>query len=293
MAKAAFLLALVAALLSGWLAFERYGGCAACRAHDAHEVTPAASTADERVAALEKRLAAIEARPALADLGAGAAGAPHAAGASLSRSGPATGSEADLERRLAKLEDETKRIHASLAPEGVPLPAVGDEPPAPDHGITFSGPTYLSNPDEAAKHLDLTPSQKVDLERIAADAKRRIEDLKKIPDEEGKTWEDAEKASVEADGGTGLRVLFGDSGKVRAFREKTIPGRGESFGAAERKIVDDAKSQIRSRLDANQQAKWDKAKTDGLVGGSSGDAGFAVMFSSDVVTVPTKPDPAK
>jgi len=287
MAKAAFVLAFVSAVLSGWLVFERYGGCASCRSHESHDAAPPAAASDDRVAMLEKRLAALEGRPAIADLGS-SGGAPAASGgASLARSGPAAGTIPDLEQRIAKLEESDKKTRTTIESltNGAAAQVAND-------AVSIEGPTFLQSIDDAAKHLDLTPSQKSDLERIAADSKKRIDDLKKIPDEEGKTWEDAAKSTMEpiGDAATGMRVMFGDSSKLRAFREKTIPGRTESYGAAERKILADAKTQARALLTPDQATKWDKARPDAMLGGETDDAfSFITVVDSHDSTAPVPP----
>jgi hypothetical protein len=291
MAKVALVLSLAALLLAGWTAYDRHVATSSTHA----DTVAAAPVPDERLAALERRLAALEGRPALAEA--------RPAGASLARPSAADAHAAvpDLERRIAALEATDKKVRELLPIDGGNAEAgrlaLAQSVETPEHVVNpIPGPMFLGSVDDAAKQLDLTPAQKADLERIAADANRRIEELKKIPDEEGKTWADAETTSLEVPGGQGaLRVMFGSNDKVRAFREKTIPGRNESFGAAERKIVADAKSQVRSGLSPDQQKKWDAAKTESLFGGDGGDTFSMVTFfetKDGGTTIPVPPDSA-
>ncbi len=192
----------------------------------------------------------------------------------------------DLARRLAEVERAVKagRASAAVPAEGA---AGGQTASAP---TTFAMPPVYGSVDDAAKHLDLTPSQRSDFDRIVADAKRDMDALKKIPDDEGKTWEQAQGDTFKmTDGGFSI-----DTTKVQTFREKVIPGRGESFGTAERRIRDDAKRRLRDTLSTEQQAKYDKARVDPLVGGNGDGFGmFITSLSTDVVTPDVAPPDGK
>lgn len=191
----------------------------------------------------------------------------------------------ELARRLAEVEKAMKSAPQAF-PGAVPVPAIEGVATA---GTTYTMPTFYNNVDEAAKDLDLTPSQKADFERIVSDAKRDVDALKKIPSEDGTTWEQAQAETFKmTDGGFSF-----DTSKVQAFREKVIPGRNESFGAAERRIRNDAKRRLRDSLSADQQTKFDKAHSDGLVGGGGDGLGGLFITSFSTTTEVAVPEEKK
>ena len=194
-----------------------------------------------------------------------------------------------LERRLVELEKKEKEASEQIAKwrgvgaDGAPVAAQTMEAPG-------NGPEFYNTVDDAAKHLALSPSQKAEFERTVEDSKREIEQLKKLPDETGKTWSDAEKDVMKIEGGS----FSLDLTAMQKVREKVIPGRNESFGAAERRITDGAKKRLRDALTADQQTKFDKAAMPGLVGGGDGMGGFGnIFFSTSFGGNDAPPEPEK
>jgi len=238
-------------------------------------------------AALEARLAALEASirpaggaraPALAPAPVTRrAGAPHAAtgtgdatpasGGTATNGAPAT--LPDMAQRVAALEQQLKAaLETAVAPaqQEISMP----------QGAELATAWYGSV-DDVAKGLALTAPQKADFERAVLGAKLEIDQLHKVPDESGKTWEQAMKDGVSVENGN----ISYDGAKIQAFREKVIPGRNESFGAADRRLRAEAKQRMRESLSRDQQDKFDKSHVDGLLpGGDGGDGGFMTMFTS-------------
>ncbi len=145
-----------------------------------------------------------------------------------------------------------------------------------------AGP-FLTSTDSAQKELDLTDGQKAEWDRIVGDARRDMDALRKTPDDEGKTWEQVQKemsaevmASALGGGGTGVRF---DLGKLVAYREKTIPGRSETYGQAETRIREDAKKRMKDTLTTDQVPKFEKAIVDPMLGGGFGPA-TAISFGT-------------
>jgi hypothetical protein len=116
-----------------------------------------------------------------------------------------------------------------------------------------------------------------------------MEQLKKLPADDGTTWADVEKDMVKIDGNS----FSFDGTKMQAFREKVMPGRNESFGAAERRISDGAKKRMRDTLTPVQQGKFDKAMMPGLVGDGGGMGSLGnILFSTITTDAPTPVEPA-
>ena len=139
---------------------------------------------------------------------------------------------------------------------------------------------FYATPEDAAKDLELDPAQRSDLDRIVADARRELEDLRRLPDEDGKSYEQIQKEMVEGMRDGAMRF---DLGKVIAWNGKTIPGRNETFGAADRRIRENAKARLRETLRPEQQSKLDKATIDPMLGRGGG-PGMVMSFSTvDVV----------
>ena len=287
--KTSFALSLVAVAAAGYAAWTAQSASHDLRAQQ------------EQNGVLAQRLADAEA--ALAAPKAPAAQPPPPAAASATRTdaglaGRAPAGDApaaaNVEARIAALEKSEAEFRKAMSAGSVAIPGDRDVippvlPMLGDAPLRFEMPRIYGSPEDAAKHLDLSPSQKAEFERVAADAKRDLEDLKKVPDETGKTWTDVAKETFSV--GEGGVFSFNDS-KLREFREKTVPGRGESFGAAERRIRDGAKSRLRSGLTADQQAKFDKAMVDPMLG--SADGGASMIISSVEVSSPIPaPAPSK
>ncbi len=204
---------------------------------------------------------------------------PRAAPATLAGRPAAPPTLAEIDRRLAALESARTEAEAVMGQTVDPI-----APP------DFLSPKFYGSVDDAAKDMALSEGQKRDFERISEDAKREVADLRKIPDEEGKTWDDVQKETFKMDG----NVFHLDTSKVAAFREKTVPGRVESFGAADRRIRDGAKRRMRDLLTPEQREKFDKAHVDPLTGGNGGglgDMSFSIVTDmSDFVPEPPVPE---
>jgi hypothetical protein len=143
---------------------------------------------------------------------------------------------------------------------------------------------FYGSVEDAAKDLELTPGQKADFERVLADLGRETDALHAIPAEDGKTWKDVEKDAFRMENGV-LQMSFD---ALTKFREKTVPGRSESFGAADRRLREDAKRRLEAGLTSDQRRKFDAANKDALLGGGGGPFG-AITFSTSFDAVPAPP----
>jgi hypothetical protein len=281
MQKAALVLSLAALVLGGWLAWN--ASTAGTEVERLRHDLDALAVLEARVAALEGVPAANAAPRPAAGLGApppggpggGApAGAPpEAAAGSAPRPASVPGRVADLEKRLAALEEKAK-----------------EEPPASFRParMAMTGPNggrFYASVDDAKDDLALTDLQKGDFERIIADARREAEDLRKIPDDEGKTWEQVQRETFTATEG----AFRFDLTKMEAFRKKTVPGRSETYGQAEQRIRDSARRRLRDTLSTAQQEKFDKAVVDPILGVG----GAASVVSFGVVTDAVRADDGK
>jgi hypothetical protein len=95
----------------------------------------------------------------------------------------------------------TNRLTAEEMESPNPLPTISASSPTPAQTASalteLAAPAdavrYVASVEDAEKHLELTPSQKADLERVIADTAREREALHRLPGEDGKTWDDAAK----------------------------------------------------------------------------------------------------
>jgi len=177
----------------------------------------------------------------------------------------------DLESRIAALEEKSK----TDAHEGANVPAfrMGRMPRLPGGGKLYG------STEDASEDLSLTDQQKGDFERILADARREMEELQKIPNDEGKTYEQVKNDLV---AGLANGSMKFDVSKLMAFRGSTIPGRGETYGQAENRIKAAAKSRMRDTLTRDQQSKFDKAQIDPMLGGGFGTTIVTSVTADDV-----------
>jgi hypothetical protein len=247
--------------------------------------SPAAPPASDeslaaRLEALERRVAAIADAPPLAapsPAGAPTLGASPAAGTgSAAVPSPAAGTGSDERTAAARLEDVEKRIAA--VEEARRKEAA--ESPFGRARTVFGGRVggFLTTTEDAQKELELTDGQKAEWDRIVADARREQEALRRIPDDEGKTWDQHQREMltdlVSSAGGGGAKL---DLGRMSAFRNKQVPGRSETFGQADQRIRDDAKRRMRDTLSTAQADKFDKTNVDPMLGGGLG--GIATTFA--------------
>jgi hypothetical protein len=271
MERLALGLSLLAVGLSGWTVWRS---------------SEAPASDGDVVASLEARVASIERERAAAATAAArpTEAAPTPAAMTLAPASAApVGSTAsptaveDLERRVESLE-ATARAALGLA-EDAPLGADAGARAAGGRSVALPSmsarmPRIYASIEDAAKDLGLTDGQRADFDRAIADARRELDDLKKIPDADGVTWEQVQKEAFRTEGG----VFHLDMSKMEAFREKTVPGRSESYGAADRRVRDLAKRRMRDSLSPEQRDTFDKAMVDPLLGSPMG-TGFAISAS--------------
>ncbi len=271
------LIALGALALAGFATVTALGLARDVRARDASHAPSA-----ETYAALEARLGALELAVMLSTTGLG--GKPPAlpddarppAPPSSSATSGATGLAAapkpappssEMERRVAELERQ-------LAGTGIPPPATAA--PAIEIPNAFGVDRYLASVDDAETHLELTPAQRADLERVVADVARERETLHQLPGEDGKTWDETAKECVRIGDG----MIQYDGEKITAFRERQVPGRGESFGAADRRITEAARKRVEDGLTPDQRKRLKRTNLDGLLGGGYGGSTSMISFSA-------------
>jgi RNA polymerase sigma-70 factor (ECF subfamily) len=97
-----------------------------------------------------------------------------------------------------------------------------------------------------------------DVERVLRD----LEALRQVPDASGRTWEQAQAVGMRMQ--RGARVL--DDSEALAFRDRRVPARDETFDQAERRLLDEGRTAIRSRLASSQWVEFDGLATDPLFG---------------------------
>lgn len=287
MQQLAFALSVVALGVAGWVAFRAPSG-AEDRLDRVEAELDALRVLETRLSNAERRLADATAarpgpvdappRPAAAEGTLAASPRAEAAVGAASAGGAAAPVEtrlAELTKRLAAVEEKTKDVEpggALALPRGAVARAFGPR-------------AFLGSLDDAQKQLDLSASQRADWDRTIADAKRELEDLRSIPDDEGKTWKQRNEEATRglADGSGRL-----DLSKLLALRGAKVPGRTETYGEAEARIGAQAKKRMRDPLTPDQQKKFDESNVDPLIG--AGGSPFAVTFSTftDAAKTPEK-----
>lgn len=290
MSNAALPVALLALAAAGYALYQEHEReDAACAAR-----TQAADTA-ARLDALERELGALRrvapepsslsASPAPEEPAAGAASAPASTGPGLAGS-PRTARTAppSPEGRVAALEQEVARLKEAES-----------ERTKNGRGPTFftSGPAF-HDVESAARALNLDPGQKSDLERIVEEAKRRLEDLSGVPNDEGVTGRslaDALRRPLEE--GQDLSVVMTENmAKNARWRASKVPGTNETYGQAEQRIRKESKDRARRLLSAEQAKTWDRSPSDLLFaqGGTGMGLGATVMVVGDAAAVEVRAD---
>jgi hypothetical protein len=269
MSKIAVALSFLAVALASWAAWTA--------SHGANERLDRLDAQIDELRVLETRVSHVEAkvssaappppRPVEGPRPLARAEAPVAPAAAPTATSVVGATVADLEKRLTAIEEKAKADEAAGA-RGLARAL---------HGRAAFGPGGVyGSIDDAQEDLDLSPSQRADFERVIADAKRDLEDLHRIPDDEGKTWEQTNQD---------LRRGFADGrfdlGKMMAFRGKKIPGRSETYGEADQRIRSDAKRRLRDTLSLDQQKKLEKAVVDPIFGVGGGPQMSVTVVGTD------------
>jgi hypothetical protein len=214
-----------------------------------------------------------------------------------SASSPARGDPRAMtvEQRLARLEERQEHL------ETEPRPVWGSR-----------GRAFARNVDDLAKRLSLTSTQRARVEDAVARGRQRVDEILKIPDETGKSPSEqraeARKKLEEAmKNGSGTGGVLAFAGDFMSYREKKIPGRGETYGEAIDRVRKDTREEIAGALDTKQEELLKDTNVDGLLGeggqmsfalsiGDAGDGGQAGIMvethAEDVVESGEPPEPA-
>jgi hypothetical protein len=268
MAKLGFVLSVLALAAAGWLFHENADLRAELRQQqDAIAALPAARAVarDGVTGGYEKPMPApTEAAPVASPRGEGGASPALAARGEAART---------IEERLARLEGESVAAKKAVA-------ALEEKARASPHPVPFDEAGFLNTffPDleTAARVLQLDERQKAGMERVRDDAKRELDDLYAIRNDDGTTWTEAAKVKFEGSGENGMIAFATNLAKLEKFKKTRIPGSRETFGEADKRIRGRAKEQMRSFLTPDQGKSWDKANTDSILGhGGGGDISLA------------------
>ena len=131
------------------------------------------------------------------------------------------------------------------------------------------------------------------------EAKRRLDDLNGVPNEEGLTGRSLREAlSRPPEEGQDLSVVMTENMARHArWRASKVPGTNETYGQAEQRIRKESKDRARRLLSAEQAKTWDRSPSDLLFGGGMGMATATVMMVGDATAVDlgagTAPTPAR
>jgi hypothetical protein len=283
MGKLALALSLLALGGAGWAVWS---SCERARPSDDREGLQAVDT---RLAAIERSLAEIAARPTPAPLLSAtppAAGAVPEFGAGARIVGPLLqGSQrarltmeeriADLEKRLAaRGEGSTEGTAVRLGGEGAQV---------------LSPQGFWQDAAAAAKALKLDSVQTSRLEGIVESTERELDNLYAKPNEEGVLWKDVNQGlTLEGGDPSDFMGKIGEHmKKVSKFRNGKVPGTNETYKESEQRIRKDGKDRARSLLDADQAKVWDRSHPDTLFQGGGGADGFGFVTTiGDTIELP-------
>ncbi len=237
------------------------------------------------------REVADRAAPAGVEAGGAAAGRRAAAD---SASAPAR--SRSVEERLAQLEQESAARSARSGP-----------------AVSWAQPAsrFVRSVDDLAEALKLSNTQKDRVNACVERGRRRIEDLLKLPDAEGRSpWERREEQrrkleeALKAGKPDDLpgAVLHAGLGGGRGYRNNRIPGRNATYGEEIDRIKKETRSEIEADLDQPQREAFQKTHTDALLGEgggmalsvftSAGGDGAAIAFEAIEEVAVEAPPPA-
>lgn len=144
---------------------------------------------------------------------------------------------------------------------------------------------WVRSVDDLSKRLKLTPSQKDRIADAVDRGKRRIQDILKIQDADGKSPLDRREERKQkmkeaiASGDHTRLVTFG----MGAFGElnKQIPGRNATYRQEISRVKKETQEEIAQNLDADQQKTFEQTQIDPLLGESGGMQAISFFGSSD------------
>lgn len=116
--------------------------------------------------------------------------------------------------------------------------------------------------DAAAKDLDLSDHQRDSWGRTLEDAKRDLDDLRHVPNAEGRTWHSITTASYDDRGE--LRSAVRKAHAMAEFLTTELNG-GETYAGARRRLLDSYKDRLRGDLTPSQQEIFDGHDVDPLM----------------------------
>jgi len=187
---------------------------------------------------------------------------------------PERGGEArPAEERLAEVE---RWIAEREQSEG------GDHAGTRRGGILGTRGRWYHSVDQLASDLKLTQTQKDRVKDAVERGKQRIEEILKIPDESGKSPFDRRREAQEK-----IQKQLTEKGPAEmaaivltdflGHENKTIPGRGATYGAEVERVKRETKEEIASSLDPKQREQLSAASLDPLLGNSANmEMSFAV-----------------
>ncbi len=159
--------------------------------------------------------------------------------------------EAELERRIASLEKAAKKRNR--------MPS-------------FRMPKFARNVRDLAKNLKLNKTQETRIQDVVDRAKRRIEDVMKIPDETGVSPFERGKEMREKMDEARKTGKWGDMAKLAMessqARLRTIPGRNTTYAQEVDQIKKDARDEIKGNLTPEQAKDFEGTRIDPLLGQS-------------------------
>lgn len=189
--------------------------------------------------------------------------------------GPGPGSAVDApERAPVTLEDRVARLEEARRAER-------SRQIHPGRAMRFAN--MVSSVDDLAKTLRLTPTQKDRVADAVARGRQRIEDVLKIPDENGKSPFERRKEqraklkeAVANNNGSGILTL---STGLFADRGRTIPGRNTTYGQEIERIKQETRNEIGQALDPEQKKQFEETNVDPMLGGGGGAVAMTVWSS--------------
>ncbi len=147
----------------------------------------------------------------------------------------------------------------------------------------FPSARYYMGTDQLAKDLNLTTNQKDRVTAIFKRGRELIQDVMKIPDEDGKSPYERRQEAMKrlreeaSKNPTGVISLMGN---MMGHNNKKIPGRNATYGEEIDRIKKETREDVNSVLNAEQQEKFKDANVDTLTGGHGGTMATSIFVTA-------------
>jgi len=158
----------------------------------------------------------------------------------------------ELSNQVAQIKKEQERLQKRPAP------------------FRFGSRKFAGSVKQLSSILKLSKTQQARVESAVENAKRRVEDILKIPDESGTSpherRQEFRRKMKEASKSGNWKEITQLAMQAHDYRQKKIPGRNSTYGEEIGRVKKDARDEIASSLSEEQKKTFEDTRIDPMLG---------------------------